>query len=432
MHEMQGRIADAVGLHRTNSRASLDSITSFAGSINTKKAYKKFCKGLFQIGVTPEMISQNEAAIHNIFNPQNTASSSQVVGNSITVEDKPESQIPVVSGAATSPETSSVSTDTNPSIKYKRSRFGWARPPVDFLVGPLMLAAAEEGDATRLLSTLGYIRNINFKDGNQKETALHKAVSRGNIDIVRLLLGKGASIEALNFEDDTPLHLAAWNGHTGVVELLLERGASIGPISDDKHTPLHYAVSNGHIGTVELLLSKGASTEVIDKDSRTPLHLAVSNGHIGTVKLLLGKGASVETLNFEDDTPLHLAAWNGHTGVVELLLERGASIDPINDEKHTPLHLAVSNGHIRIVELLLESGASIDARNDDNKTPLHLAAQCGRTGTVELLLRKGASVEATDINGRTPLNLAVVFCHLKIAILLQNEVAKPITHRGSA
>ena len=146
MHEMQGRIADAIGLQHTNSRASLDSVTSLPGSINTKKAYTKFCKGLFQIGVTPEMISQNEAAIHNIFNPQNTASSSQVVGKSITAEDQPESQMPEVGGAATSPETSPVSTDTNTSIKYKWPKFGWARPPIDFLVGPLMLAAAEEGN----------------------------------------------------------------------------------------------------------------------------------------------------------------------------------------------------------------------------------------------------------------------------------------------
>ena len=60
-----------LGLHRTTSRSS---ITSFAGSINTKMAYKRFCKNLFQIGVTSEMIAQKEGEILNIFNqPQVTA-----------------------------------------------------------------------------------------------------------------------------------------------------------------------------------------------------------------------------------------------------------------------------------------------------------------------------------------------------------------------
>ena len=79
-------IHGVLGLHRTTSRSSITSvagsitsrfsITSFAGSINTKMAYKRFCEKLFQIGVTPEMITQNEGEILNIFNqPQDTTTS---------------------------------------------------------------------------------------------------------------------------------------------------------------------------------------------------------------------------------------------------------------------------------------------------------------------------------------------------------------------
>ena len=60
LDEIQARLTDVLGLHSTNTR---DSIVSFSGSINTKKAYKKFCKGLFEIGVTAEMISQKEGEI---------------------------------------------------------------------------------------------------------------------------------------------------------------------------------------------------------------------------------------------------------------------------------------------------------------------------------------------------------------------------------
>ena len=72
---MQDQIAGVLGLHCTTSRSS---ITSFAGSINTKMAYKRFCKNLFQMGVTSEMIAQKEGEVLNIFNePQDAATSDE-------------------------------------------------------------------------------------------------------------------------------------------------------------------------------------------------------------------------------------------------------------------------------------------------------------------------------------------------------------------
>ena len=84
---------NVLGLHRTNSSVSIASITSIAGSINTKKAFKKFCKGLFEIGVTAEMIGQKENEIRNIFKPRNTATSSQIDDSTILAQ----SQLPTVS-----------------------------------------------------------------------------------------------------------------------------------------------------------------------------------------------------------------------------------------------------------------------------------------------------------------------------------------------
>ena len=79
-------MTDVLGLHRTNSRVSIESINSFAGSINTKKAFKRFCKGLFEIGVTADMIKQKEEEIRNIFKSQTTSGqigdSSQLGGSS--------------------------------------------------------------------------------------------------------------------------------------------------------------------------------------------------------------------------------------------------------------------------------------------------------------------------------------------------------------
>ena len=71
---MQDRI---LGLHRPTSRSSgISSASSFAGSIKTKTAYQRFCKNLFQMGITSEMIAQKEGDILNMLNqPQDIATS---------------------------------------------------------------------------------------------------------------------------------------------------------------------------------------------------------------------------------------------------------------------------------------------------------------------------------------------------------------------
>ena len=426
---------------RTSSR---DSVVSLPGSINTKNVYKNFVKGLFESGVTAEMIKSNEEEIQNMLKPPDATTSSQI-DISTNADQLPEGGNS--SDSETSPlPTGTISTEPN----RNQLRFSWARPPVDFLVGPLMLDAASVGDIKRLKSALEYMRNINFLD-DTGATALHKAVSGGYNDIVQLLLtkgasidvvdkdnntplhhaaryghtsivelllSKGASIEAKNEYLDPPLHHAAWNGHTSTVELLLEKGASIEVTDKYNNTPLHRAARYGHPSTVELLLEKGASIEAMDKYGNTPLHLAARHGHTSTVELLLSKGASIEATDKYNSTPLHLAAWNGHTSTVELLLSKGASIEAMDKYGNTPLHLVARHGHTSTVELLLEKGASIEAMDKDNSTPLHLAAQYGYTSTVELLLEKGVSIEVTNKHNYTPLRLARIFGHTRVVELL--------------
>ena len=72
---MQAQLTNVLGLNNANARISLDSISSFAGSTNNKRAFKRLCKDLHQIGVTADAIRQNESEILNICKPQNAATS---------------------------------------------------------------------------------------------------------------------------------------------------------------------------------------------------------------------------------------------------------------------------------------------------------------------------------------------------------------------
>ena len=346
--KIQARLDSVLGLQRTMSR---DSIVSFAGSINTKKAYKKFCKGLFNIGVTAEMIHQKESEIQDLFKHQNPAASNQIDDStSADPNPAPHPQLPEVGNSSNAENLpiSSLLTEDEPKV---RSRTAWVRPRIDFLVGPLMLSAAEAGNTQRLASILGYVRNINYV-GIQGDTALHNAAGQGHNDIVQLLLSRGASIEAMSSRNCTPLHHAAWFGHTSTVELLLLKGASIEAMLKNNSTPLHLAAENGHTRIVQLLLSRGASIEAMGPENWTPLHYAANGGHTSTAELLLAKGASVEAKDKAGDTPLHEAARYGHTSTVELLLSKGASAAAVNRKNETPLDRAILERHTDVINLL--------------------------------------------------------------------------------
>lgn len=60
-----------------------------------------------------------------------------------------------------------------------------------------------------------------------KETALHEASGKGHMEVVKLLLERGADVHAKEKNDETPLHVATGRGHTEIVKLLLERGADV-------------------------------------------------------------------------------------------------------------------------------------------------------------------------------------------------------------
>lgn len=264
--------------------------------------------------------------------------------------------------------------------------------------------------------------DVDVMDGNRR-TPLWWATKKGHEAIVRLLLKKGADIEARdNYYDKTPLHLAIGNGHEAMVRLLVEKGADIeGKDHNLNKTPLYSAAERGHEAIARLLVEKGADVEARGHWDRTPLSKAVEYEHEAIIRLLLEKGADIEAIDIMQWTPLFKAAENGNETMVRLLLEKGADIETKDFIHWTPLFQAAEDGHEAIVKLLLEKCADVKAKDIFNKTPLFKAAEQGHETIVELLLEKGADVEAKDMMNQTPLSLAIEKGHEAIVRLLQQK-----------
>ncbi|KFZ18898.1 hypothetical protein V501_00953 [Pseudogymnoascus sp. VKM F-4519 (FW-2642)] len=291
---------------------------------------------------------------------------------------------------------------------------------------PLSWAARNGHEAVAKL-LLGKGAEVDAKD-KYGQTPLSWAAENGHEAAVKLLLEKSAKVETKDKGSGrTPLLWAARSGHEAVVKLLLEKGAEVETKDGSGRTPLLCAAQSGHEAVVKLLLEKGAEVDAKDKYGQTPLLCAARNGHEAAVKLLLEKSAEVETKDKEyGQAPLSWAARNGHDAVVKLLLEKGAEVETKDKEySQTPLSWAAENGHEAAVKLLLEKGAEVETKDNSGQTPLSLAAEKGgHEAVVKLLLEKGAEVETKDNSGQTPLSLAAEKGYEAVVKLLLEKGAK--------
>jgi hypothetical protein len=122
-------------------------------------------------------------------------------------------------------------------------------------------------------------------------TPLHLACFSGGAEATRLLVGRGAPLEALARNEHVrvrPLGTAAFSGDRESARLLVEAGADAAAAVEGGFTPLHTAAQNGDSEFVELVLRHGADPAAATDDGRTPEDLARAAGHDPCVDLLAG------------------------------------------------------------------------------------------------------------------------------------------------
>lgn len=228
-----------------------------------------------------------------------------------------------------------------------------------------------------------------------------------SIELTRLLLDRGLDPNVCA-APRKPLHLAADRGLVEIVKLLIERGARLDVVDGQNITP--YELVNTPLVSTE-------SAEQIRQILRTA-------GASDTIFTLINRGeeaAAIRRLRADPSlrdavgplffTPLHAAARAGAVDLVRLLLEMKAPVDQFNNAGNTALWLACQSDadprrRIAIAQALLEAGANPRRACEERSTPLHYAAWRGPREMVELLIRHNAKTWLRDAQNRLPIDYA--------------------------
>lgn len=380
-------------------------------------------------------------------------------------------------------------------------------------VTPLYLVVAEGNEeAARLLLDRGADPSAPI-GSSRKRHPLIAALSFQDYVIAKMLIDAGADVTCRDSSGDTPIICAATTGNLEMVTLLLDRGADIFTTGVDglglfpaafmignnpslvemllirgvhvpeeginnyfvcaidrgwynvtklliqkgadlEHKPLGgpptplliAAIVLHQFDIAELLIQEGANVNARGYNQRCALHFTSRDKHLPLVKSLLAAGADVSATDTQGCQPLMLAE---SAAIVEILCANGADHEHSTDWCATALqiaivqhrfdtakvllqagastrardgtdmvHFACQSGDTRIVELLLDYGADISSSNSLGMSTLFIAAKGGRLPVVKLLLERGADVDEGDQDGYTPLMMAARIGHCGIVNLL--------------
>jgi ankyrin repeat protein len=247
---------------------------------------------------------------------------------------------------------------------------------------------------------------------------LVNAVHSGDLKTMRRVLGRHP--ELVNAGTDLPrrdrpsdtftmrlIHLAIAEAKVDVLRLLIERGADLSARNADGRTPLHDCFELNHDDFAKILLDAGAEPDVcaaaaygmhdqlqriLEDDPTNANDLTTGNSPLGWAAF--GHQAKSATILFQhgavaDRLPYDSYAWGpaamvNSTDVARVLLEQGANPNWRDEAGNTPIHRVITSRIVvdpaKFILVLLDFGADASLRNREGRTPLDEAEALLQTG----------------------------------------------------
>ena len=243
---------------------------------------------------------------------------------------------------------------------------------------------------SKIMLTCGEIPQIFVDINKTKESSstvardLILAVKNDELEKVEYLIENGGNFNFKDIDNISLLHYAVDNKNINIVNILLQKGADICQFTNEGKTPLHIAASKGNEKIVKTLLlnvTRDKLNKFIDaktfSDGTTSLHVAAQEGFLNIVKILLEYSATYDIKNKQNQTPIDLSKNQNVTHFLKLIEEsfenaKNGNIDFIsklktiekdelvaiissrNSNSHTLLQVAIKYKHRDIASNLIE------------------------------------------------------------------------------
>jgi len=225
-----------------------------------------------------------------------------------------------------------------------------------------------------------------------------KAAQSGDLATIKRILDQGVPADLplpwpQDLFDGIPpteraLHHAAGERHVEVVRLLLDRGADPnGLAGESRSTPLHVT---DNLEIAKLLISRGADVNARDAFGSQPIHSRSDASEL--TKLLIANGADPLAKGEDAFQAIHGAAGSGTVADVGFFLDLKAKVEAAVHDKEghsskKPIHLAAAHGDVAWMEAVIKAGGDPKAKTRDGKTPLQIAKEFENEEIIEFLKR---------------------------------------------
>lgn len=168
----------------------------------------------------------------------------------------------------------------------------------------------------------------------------------GNLRLIKVLLDKGAAVNAEDSRGNTPLLYASVagaiteGGRDKIINLLLDHGANVNPSPHFRQSPLMWAVMGPYVSeaVITRMVNQGADINAQNLIGQTPLMYAVQEERLRVVRLLIKHHANPNIKDSDGKTAIYYAR-----------------VDAVSAKQH--LYNANINVNRQIVHMLKQAGA---------------------------------------------------------------------------
>ena len=252
----------------------------------------------------------------------------------------------------------------------------------------------------------------------------------GRADELKSLLDRGLDPNAATPRGTTLLMAAAPD--PAKVRLLLARGAKVNARAESRYDALMIAANHRAPESARLLVDAGAEVNPprnpAPRFNASAFFFAVYANDLDTARMLLARGANPATGMLVgggvagEIRPIDIASAQYDTPMLKLLLTAGINVNSASGPvKLTALNWAVFANDLSMLRMLIKAGADVNHQDGLGWTPLHWAANIdyGDSEILNELLKAGARRQARNNDGDTPLAVAKKYSHASHTAILE-------------